>query len=84
MLKELSLGTKSQLACINFKFSSELYENSEMEAIHASSTNQDSIVFYFNTAFITSTTGTYQWSNNVTGITVGQALADVYGYPGWL
>lgn len=48
-----------------------------------SSTNQDSIVFYFNTAFITSTTGTYQWSNNVTGITVGQALADVYGYPGW-
>ena len=48
-----------------------------------SPTNPDSIVFYFNSAYITSTSGSYQWANNATGIANAQLLADLQGFAGW-
>lgn len=48
-----------------------------------SPTNQDSVRFYFNGAYCSATFGTYQWSNNITGLSTAKNLSDVQGYPGW-
>jgi hypothetical protein len=48
-----------------------------------SPTNPDSIRFYPNGAYCSGTSGSYQWANNVTGLSVAKNLSDVPGYPGW-
>lgn len=48
-----------------------------------SPTSPDTVVMYCNSNYNTSTSGTHQWANNVTGMNVGIPLVDAYGYTGW-
>lgn len=48
-----------------------------------SPTHPDSVRFYLNGAYCSNTSGSYQWANNITGLTVAKNLSDVQGYPGW-
>jgi len=55
----------------------------DITRLGVSPTNPDSVRFYLNGAYCSGTSGTYQWANNVTGITVAKNLSDVPGYPLW-
>ncbi|QQS60732.1 PKD domain-containing protein [Candidatus Falkowbacteria bacterium] len=48
-----------------------------------SPTNQDSVRFYMNGAYCFGSSGSYQWANNITGLTVAKNLSDVHGFSGW-